>query len=79
MGNIRSAGKLSCVETSHIDGKMWIHIPREISSTFCITLALQWKICEGFLPWRPSWPCDLDYLYTHWFPLPINASYKICI
>ena len=23
--------------------------------------------------WRP---CDLDYLYTHWFPLPIDASYK---
>ena len=24
--------------------------------------------------WRPSWSCDLDYLYTHWFPLPKNAS-----
>ena len=27
--------------------------------------------------WQPSWSCDLDYLYTHWFPLPIDASYKI--
>ena len=27
--------------------------------------------------WRPSWSCDLDLLYTHWFPLPIDASYKI--
>ena len=27
--------------------------------------------------WQPSWSCDLDFLYTHWFPLPINASYKI--
>ena len=27
--------------------------------------------------WRPSWSCDLDFLYTHWFPLPIDASYKI--
>ena len=25
----------------------------------------------------PSWSCDLDFLYTHWFPLPIDASYKI--
>ena len=35
------------------------------------------KIFEGFLPyraWRPSWSRDLDYLYTHWFPLPIDAS-----
>ena len=24
--------------------------------------------------WRPSWSCDLDFLYTHWFPLPIDAS-----
>ena len=39
------------------------------------------KIFEGFLPyimpWQPSWSCDLDFLYTHWFPLPIDASYKI--
>ena len=27
--------------------------------------------------WWPSWSCDLDFLYTHWFPLPIDASYKI--
>ena len=27
--------------------------------------------------WRPSWSCDLDFLYTHWFPFPIDASYKI--
>ena len=27
--------------------------------------------------WRPSWSCDLDFLYIHWFPLPIDASYKI--
>ena len=27
--------------------------------------------------WRPSWSCDLDFLYTHLFPLPIDASYKI--
>ena len=27
--------------------------------------------------WRPSWSCDLDYLYTHWFPFPTDASYKI--
>ena len=27
--------------------------------------------------WQPSWSCDLDFLYTHWFPLPIDASYKI--
>ena len=26
--------------------------------------------------WRPSWSCDLDFLYTHWFPLAIDASYK---
>ena len=26
---------------------------------------------------RPSWSCDLDFLNTHWFPLPIDASYKI--
>ena len=24
----------------------------------------------------PSWSCDLDYLYTCWFPLPIDASCK---
>ena len=37
-------------------------------------------IFKGFYhiwAWRPSWSCDLDYLYTHWFPLPIDASYKI--
>ena len=27
--------------------------------------------------WGPSWSCDLDYLYIHWFPLPIDASCKI--
>ena len=41
---------------------------------------LREKIFKGFnqiWPWQPSWSCDLDYLYTHWFPLPIDASYKI--
>ena len=36
------------------------------------------KIFEGFLPYMgmgPSWSCDLDFLYTHWFPLPIDASF----
>ena len=35
------------------------------------------KIFEGFYHiWacRPSWSRDLDYLYTHWFPFPIEAS-----
>ena len=27
--------------------------------------------------WRPSWSCDLNYLYKQWSPLPIDASYKI--
>ena len=27
--------------------------------------------------WGSSWSCDLDFLYIHWFPLPIDASYKI--
>ena len=27
--------------------------------------------------WRPSWSCDLDFLYIHWSPLPIDALYKI--
>ena len=27
--------------------------------------------------WWPSWSCDLDYLYIYWFPIPIDASYKI--
>ena len=38
------------------------------------------RFLKGFYhiwAWRPSWPCDLDFLYTHWFPLPIDASYKI--
>ena len=26
--------------------------------------------------WRPSWSCDLNFLYTHWFPFPIDASIK---
>ena len=41
---------------------------------------LEKKIFEGFFhiwAWWPSWSCDLDFLYTHWFPLPICASYKI--
>ena len=42
---------------------------------------LEKKIFEGFLPYmgmaailvmRPGF-----LIYTHWFPLPINASYKI--
>ena len=38
------------------------------------------KIFEGFLPYMgmaASWSCDLDFLYIHWFPLHIDASYKI--
>ena len=45
------------------------------------------KIFEGFYhirAWPPSWSCDLDYNYiiilvnyTHRFPHPIDASYKI--
>ena len=38
------------------------------------------KIFKGFYliwAWRSSWSYDLDYLYTHWFPLPIDALYKI--
>ena len=27
--------------------------------------------------WQPSLSCDLDYLYTHWFPHSIDASHKI--
>ena len=37
-------------------------------------LVLEKKIFEGFLPyraWRPSWSCDLDFLYTYLLPLPI--------
>ena len=36
---------------------------------------LEKKIFKGFYhiwAWRPSWSCDLDYLYIHWFPLPID-------
>ena len=38
------------------------------------------KIFEGFLPYMGMAAIlvyDLDFLYTHWFPLPIDASYKI--
>ena len=38
------------------------------------------NIFEGFYhiwTWQPSWSCDLDYLYTHWLPHPIDASHKI--
>ena len=38
---------------------------------------LEKKIFEGFYHiWalQPSWSCNLDYLYIHWFPLPIDAS-----
>ena len=38
------------------------------------------RFLKGFYqiwPWRPSWSCDLDFLYIHWFPLPIDSSYKI--
>ena len=27
--------------------------------------------------WRPFLSCDLDTLYTHWLPFPIDASHKI--
>ena len=38
------------------------------------------EIFEGFLPYMGMaaiLSCDLDILYTNWFPLPIDASYKI--
>ena len=41
---------------------------------------LEKKVFKGFnhiWAWRPSWSCDLDYLYIHWFPLSIDASYKV--
>ena len=41
---------------------------------------LEKKIFEGFYhiwAWRPFSSCELDFVYTHWFPLPIDASYKI--
>ena len=40
----------------------------------------EWKIFEAFYYiwiWRPPWSCGLDYLYIHWSPLAIDASYKI--
>ena len=36
-----------------------------------------WSSGYHIWAWRPSWSCDLDLLYTHWFPLPTDASYKI--
>ena len=41
---------------------------------------LEKKIFKGFYhiwAWRSSWSCYLDFLYTCWFPLPIDALYKI--
>ena len=41
---------------------------------------LEKKIFEGFLPYMGMAAIlvmYLDFLYTHWFPLPIDASYKI--
>ena len=38
------------------------------------------RFLKGFYhiwAWRPSWSCDLDYLYIHWLPHPIDASHKI--
>ena len=38
------------------------------------------RFLKGFYhiwAWPPSWSCDLDYLYTHWLPHPIDASHKI--
>ena len=38
------------------------------------------NIFEGFLPvwaWPPSWSCELNLLYIHWLPDPIDASHKI--
>ena len=43
---------------------------------------LEKKILKGFYhiwAWWPSWSCDLDFLYTHWFPLPMDASYMYII
>ena len=41
------------------------------------------KIFEGPLPYMSIVAilviCDLDYLNIHWFPLPIDASYKILL
>ena len=39
---------------------------------------LEKKIFEGFLPYMGMAAIlVMDFLYTHWFPLPIDASYKI--
>ena len=41
---------------------------------------LRRRFLKGFYhiwAWRPSWSYDLDYLYTHWLPHPIDASHKI--
>ena len=41
---------------------------------------LRRRFLKGFYhiwAWRPSWSCDLDYLYTHWLLHPIDASHKI--
>ena len=38
------------------------------------------KIFEGFLPYlgmAANLVSDLDYLYTHWLSLPIDALHKI--
>ena len=30
-----------------------------------------------FLPWRPSWSCDLNWLNKLSFPQPMEAPYEI--
>ena len=43
-------------------------------------LVLEKKILKVFYhiwAWRPSYSCDLDYLYKILFPLPTEAPHKI--
>ena len=44
-----------------------------------IDLPVPEKIFEVFIPYMgmPSWSYDLNYLYTHWLPHPIDGSHKI--
>ena len=48
-----------------------------------IGLLVPEKIFDGFLPyilaWRSYWSCDMDYFYTHWFPLPIDRCFILAL
>ena len=35
------------------------------------------KVFYHIWAWRPSWSCDLDYLYKRLFPLAKEAPHKI--